>query len=113
MATIDFDSEKGGNGQPGGVQSVDRALQILEILSRDGHAGVSEIAEEIGIHKSSVSRLLGSLVSREMVHRTATGESTSWALASCGLPARFPAGSAWSARPGQCWRVLRRSSRRL
>ncbi|MDP9904451.1 MULTISPECIES: IclR family transcriptional regulator [Arthrobacter] len=69
MATIDFDSEKGGNGQPGGVQSVDRALQILEILSRDGHAGVSEIAEEIGIHKSSVSRLLGSLVSREMVHQ--------------------------------------------
>ena len=68
MATIDFDSEKGGNGQPGGVQSVDRALQILEILSRDGHAGVSEIAEEIGIHKSSVSRPLGSLVNREMVH---------------------------------------------
>ncbi|MFF2242869.1 IclR family transcriptional regulator [Arthrobacter sp. NPDC058130] len=56
-------------GQHGGVQSVDRALAVLEILARDGHAGVSEIAEEMGIHKSTVSRLLGSLVSREMVHQ--------------------------------------------
>jgi DNA-binding IclR family transcriptional regulator len=55
--------------QPGGVQSVDRALTVLEILARDGHAGVSEIAEEMGIHKSTVSRLLGSLVSREIVHQ--------------------------------------------
>jgi DNA-binding IclR family transcriptional regulator len=56
-------------GQHGGVQSVDRALAVLEILARDGHAGVSEIADEMGIHKSTVSRLLGSLVSREMVHQ--------------------------------------------
>lgn len=56
-------------GQHGGVQSVDRALAVLEILARDGHAGVSEIAEEMGIHKSTVSRLLGSLVTRGMVHQ--------------------------------------------
>jgi DNA-binding IclR family transcriptional regulator len=56
-------------GQHGGVQSVDRALAVLEILARDGHAGVSEIAEEMGVHKSTVSRLLGSLVNREMVHQ--------------------------------------------
>ncbi len=56
-------------GQSGGVQSVDRALAVLEILARDGHAGVSDIAEEMGIHKSTVSRLLGSLVAREMVHQ--------------------------------------------
>jgi len=62
------DTESDG-GQSGGVQSVDRALAVLEILARDGHAGVSEIAEEMGIHKSTVSRLLGSLVSREMVHQ--------------------------------------------
>lgn len=48
---------------------MDRALQILEILARDGHAGVSDIAEEMGVHKSTVFRLLGSLVSREMVHQ--------------------------------------------
>jgi DNA-binding IclR family transcriptional regulator len=62
----DVDAE---SGQHGGVQSVDRALMVLEILARDGHAGVSEIADEMGIHKSTVSRLLGSLVSREMVHQ--------------------------------------------
>src|SRR6476620_4585242 len=62
----DVDAE---SGQHGGVQSVDRALLVLEILARDGHAGVSEIADEMGIHKSTVSRLLGSLVSREMVHQ--------------------------------------------
>ncbi|MBT2532717.1 IclR family transcriptional regulator [Arthrobacter sp. ISL-48] len=56
-------------GQHGGVQSVDRALEVLEILARDGHAGVSEIAEEMGVHKSTASRLLGSLVNREMVHQ--------------------------------------------
>ena len=56
-------------GQSGGVQSVERALTVLEILAREGHAGVGEIAEEMGIHKSTVSRLIGSLVSREMVHQ--------------------------------------------
>lgn len=57
------------SGQHGGVQSVDRALAVLEILARDGQAGVSEIAEEMGIHKSTVSRLLGSLVGRDIVHQ--------------------------------------------
>ena len=56
-------------GQHGGVQSVDRAMAVLEILARGGHAGVSEIAEEMGIHKSTASRLLGSLVAREMVQQ--------------------------------------------
>src|SRR5919107_441149 len=60
---------EGEAAQHGGVQSVDRALAVLEILARDGHAGVSEIAGEMGIHKSTVSRLLGSLVVREMVHQ--------------------------------------------
>ena len=64
--TADLDAE---TGQHGGVQSVDRALAVLEILARDGHAGVSDIAEEMGIHKSTVSRLLGSLVGREMVQQ--------------------------------------------
>jgi DNA-binding IclR family transcriptional regulator len=62
----DTDAE---GGQSGGVQSVERALTVLEILAREGHAGVSEIAEEMGIHKSTVSRLMGSLVTREMVHQ--------------------------------------------
>ena len=62
----DMDAEAGHHG---GVQSVDRALLVLEILARDGHAGVSDIAEEMGIHKSTVSRLMGALVTREMVQQ--------------------------------------------
>lgn len=53
----------------GGVQSVDRAAVVLQILARDGQAGVSEIAEEIGIHKSSASRLLAALQAHELVQQ--------------------------------------------
>lgn len=53
----------------GGVQSVDRALAILEILGRDGSSGVGEVAEELQIHKSTASRLLGSLLARGMVQQ--------------------------------------------
>ena len=60
---------QGGDAQGGGVQSVDRALQILDILARAGDAGVSEIAEEMGVHKSTVSRLVGSLVGRQLVRQ--------------------------------------------
>ena len=63
------DPDQGVEAQGGGVQSVDRALQILDILAREGDAGVSEIAEEMGVHKSTVSRLVGSLVGRELVRQ--------------------------------------------
>lgn len=46
---------------PGGVQSVERAVTILEILARSGEAGVTEIAVEIGVHKSTAFRLLSTL----------------------------------------------------
>lgn len=85
---IDNDAET----QSGGVQSVDRALQILEILARKGDAGVSEIAEEMGVHKSTVSRLVGSLVTRGWFARTANAASTSLDSASCAWPPPFPAG---------------------
>ncbi|WP_413544377.1 IclR family transcriptional regulator [Citricoccus nitrophenolicus] len=57
------------NGGSPGVQSVDRAATVLQILAREGLAGVSEIAAEMGIHKSTASRLLGALVSRELVQQ--------------------------------------------
>ncbi|MGX9901083.1 IclR family transcriptional regulator [Arthrobacter sp. SA17] len=69
MARNDLDAQKSANGQAGGVQSVDRALQILEILARDGHAGVSDIADEMGVHKSTVFRLLESLAGPDMVQQ--------------------------------------------
>jgi IclR family acetate operon transcriptional repressor len=51
----------------GPIQSVDRAVAILEILARDGEAGVTEVARELGVHKSTASRLLAALDRRELV----------------------------------------------
>jgi DNA-binding IclR family transcriptional regulator len=56
---------------PGPVQSVDRAVAILEILAREGEAGVTEVARELGVHKSTASRLLAALDRRELVTQDA------------------------------------------
>jgi DNA-binding IclR family transcriptional regulator len=53
----------------GGVQSVDRAVSVLEILAREGSAGVSEVAAEIGVHKSTAFRLLAALEERDLVEQ--------------------------------------------
>ena len=53
------------------VQSVDRALVILEILARRGVAGVPEIAGELGVHKSTASRLVAVLEGRGYVEQLA------------------------------------------
>jgi DNA-binding IclR family transcriptional regulator len=61
-----------GAGQPvGGVQSVDRAVSVLEILAQRGEAGVSEVAVEIDVHKSTAFRLLGALEARGLVEQAA------------------------------------------
>lgn len=54
----------------GGVQSVGRAITVLEILAREGSAGVSEVAAEIGVHKSTAFRLLAALEERDLVEQT-------------------------------------------
>ena len=51
------------------MQSVDRALIVLEILARLGEAGVTEIASELDVHKSTASRLLSSLEDRDLVEQ--------------------------------------------
>lgn len=48
------------------VQSVERAFAVLRCLG-SGPAGVSEIAERTGLPKSTVSRLLGTLVDLDAV----------------------------------------------
>ena len=54
----------------GGLQSVDRALRVLELLADWGSGGVSELAVELGVHKSTVFRLLGALEARDLVEQT-------------------------------------------
>lgn len=59
--------------ETGLVQSVDRAVTVLEILGRDGTVGVSELARRMDIHKSTVSRLLATLERRGIVEQQADG----------------------------------------
>ena len=56
-------------GSQAGVQSVDRASTALEIIARSGGAGVGEVAAELGVHKSTASRLLGALEARALVEQ--------------------------------------------
>lgn len=51
------------------MQSVDRAIHVLEILARRGEAYVSEVAAEIDVHKSTAFRLLGALEARGLVEQ--------------------------------------------
>ena len=51
------------------VQSVDRALTILEMLAREGEAGVTEIAGDLGVHKSTAFRLLATLEPHRLVEQ--------------------------------------------
>jgi DNA-binding IclR family transcriptional regulator len=54
-----------------GVQSVDRALTILELLARRGEAGVTELAGVLGVHKSTAFRLIATLEGHRLVEQTA------------------------------------------
>lgn len=49
------------------VQSVDRAVSILEMLAESGAAGVTEIASALAVNKSTVFRLLMTLEARGLV----------------------------------------------
>jgi DNA-binding IclR family transcriptional regulator len=51
------------------VQSVDRAISVLEFLAKRGRAGITEIAEELGVHKSTASRLVSVLENRGLVEQ--------------------------------------------
>lgn len=51
------------------VQSVDRAVTVLEILARRGEARVTELAAELGVHKSTAFRLVVALEARGLVEQ--------------------------------------------
>lgn len=51
------------------VQSVDRAVTILELLAVHGAAGVTQLARTLGVHKSTASRLIAALERRQLVEQ--------------------------------------------
>jgi DNA-binding IclR family transcriptional regulator len=58
-----------GSGRPK-VQSVDRTLDVLEALAtRRGASGISELSQLVGLHVSTVHRLLATLVDRGYVRQ--------------------------------------------
>ena len=67
MGTRDIVEDR---SREGGVQSVERALDILEFVGRsEGELGVSEIGAATGLSAGTVHRLLATLGSRGYVHR--------------------------------------------
>ncbi|MEE2523803.1 IclR family transcriptional regulator [Pseudarthrobacter sp. J75] len=70
----DDDSISGVDLQGGSLQSVDRAIAVLKVLARAGKAGVTEVAEEMGVHKSTISRLLRALEAQGMVQSSGRGK---------------------------------------
>ncbi len=65
------EKQAAGRGPAALVQSVDRALAVLEILGARGEVGVTEIAAELGVHKSTAFRLVAVLESRGFVEQLA------------------------------------------
>jgi DNA-binding IclR family transcriptional regulator len=65
----DADKSLPGAATGAAVQSVDRALDILEVLARTGESGVTEIALELGVHKSTASRLVATLEGHRLVEQ--------------------------------------------
>lgn len=59
----------GGDVGTGSVQSVDRALTILDLLGSDAELGVTEIAGMLAVHKSTASRLLATLETHGLVEQ--------------------------------------------
>ncbi|MFB9376885.1 IclR family transcriptional regulator [Kineococcus gynurae] len=55
----------------GPVQSVDRAVSILELLAELGEAGVTELAAALDVHKSTASRLVAALEAHGLVEQVA------------------------------------------
>ena len=69
QGTYRCDMRDGRTVRDSSVQSVHRAISILQVLALRGAAGVTEIATELGVHKSTVFRLLSTLEARGLVNQ--------------------------------------------
>ncbi|GLZ54650.1 IclR family transcriptional regulator [Actinomycetospora sp. NBRC 106378] len=53
----------------GAVQSVDRAVAILEFVAEQGEAAITDIAAALDVHKSTASRLVAALQRRSLLEQ--------------------------------------------
>src|ERR1041384_4879681 len=74
---VDYCCAMGNSDSAAQVQSVDRAISVLELLAQ-GEAGITEIAGELGVHKSTVSGLGWVLEARGLVEQL--GERGKYAI---------------------------------
>lgn len=69
-----LDSQADLQAAPGGVAAVDRALTLLSAFrSEDKELGLPELAERTGLYKSTVLRLLASLVHAQLMQKMPNG----------------------------------------
>lgn len=59
-------------GRDGSIQSVDRAISILQVLAQQGPSGVTEVSTALAVHKSTVFRLLATLEARGLVRQSSS-----------------------------------------
>lgn len=56
------------------VQSIDRAFDIIEVLSEENNGlGVTEIANRIGLHKSTAHRIITTMANRGYLNKNESG----------------------------------------
>ncbi|MFL2105272.1 IclR family transcriptional regulator [Desemzia sp. FAM 23991] len=60
------------NNSPGKVQTIDRALSILEVLSNYDNLSLMEISEKVQLHKATTHRLVNSLLENGYIEKDAT-----------------------------------------
>lgn len=63
------------DSSPATVQSVARALTILEVLAESGEADLGQIAAALDVHKSTASRLLATLAAHGLVEQPEPGRA--------------------------------------
>lgn len=69
-APVDAAADPAAPARVAGVQSVERALDVLEVLSEvDGEVGLAELAQRTGLAYGTIHRLLRTLVSRGYVRQ--------------------------------------------
>lgn len=96
---------KGSGEDRAGVRTLDRALDILDLLAGASGLTLSEVAERMGLAPSTVHRLLSTMAARGVIETDPVSQT--WHVG----PTAFRHGSAFMRRSGlidRSWPVLRR-----